>query len=161
VQVSSDRGADYDQIVVFNLLETQYALPLATVERVVRAVEITPLPQAPEIVLGVINAWGHLVPVVDVRRRFGLPARELRVDDRFLIARASRRLVALVADSVAGVQMLESRQTEASGQDLSFARGLKGVARLADGLALIYDLDQFLSLDEEHQLDAALAGGPE
>jgi purine-binding chemotaxis protein CheW len=146
--------------VVFTLGETQYALFLATVERVVRAVEITPLPQAPEIVLGVINAWGQLAPVVDVRRRFGLPGRGLRVDDRFLIARTPRRLLALVVDSVEGIQELECQQARAACQGLSFAHGLQGVAKLADGLALIYDLDQFLSLDEERQLDEALAGGP-
>lgn len=149
---------EHDQIVVFTLDEVQYALLLNTVERVVRAVEITPLPQAPKIVLGAINAWGRLVPVVDIRRRFGLPLRQLRLGDRFLIARTSRRLVALVVDSVSGTHELEGQQVEEACQDLSFAPALKGVAKLASGLALIYDLDQFLSLDEEHRLDEALAG---
>ncbi|MFH1036144.1 MAG: chemotaxis protein CheW [Pseudomonadota bacterium] len=158
--MSRRRQTDHDEIVLFTLGETQFALFLTTVERVVRAVEITPLPQAPEIVLGVINAWGQLAPVVDVRRRFGLPARGLRVDDRFLISRTPRRLMALVVDSVEGVQELENQRAQAACQGLSFAQGLKGVAKLADGLALIYDLDQFLSLDEEFQLDAALAEGP-
>lgn len=159
--MSSRRWTDHDQIVVFTLGETPYALFLATVERVVRAVEITPLPRAPEIVLGIINVGGQLVPVVDVRRRFGLPVHELRIDDRFLIARTSRRQVALVVDSVAGIQELEAQHAQAACQGLSFAHGLNGVAKLADGLALIYDLEQFLSLDEERQLDEALAGGPE
>ena len=59
-----------DQIVVFALDEPRYALPLSAVERVVRAVEITPLPKAPEIVLGVINMQGQVVPAVDIRKRF-------------------------------------------------------------------------------------------
>ncbi|RJX29402.1 MAG: purine-binding chemotaxis protein CheW [Desulfarculus sp.] len=154
------RQTGHKEIVVFALDEPRYALPLTTVERVVRAVDITPLPKAPEIVLGVINAEGRIVPVVDIRRRFGLPARELQLEDRFLIARTSRRVVALVVDSVAGIQELDGRQSLESGQALAFAPYLQGVAKLADGLVLIYDLDQFLSLDEERKLDAALSGGP-
>ncbi|MEW5913985.1 MAG: chemotaxis protein CheW [Thermodesulfobacteriota bacterium] len=146
-------------ILVFTLDAPQYALPLAIVERVLRAVEITPLPKAPEIVRGVINLRGRVIPVVDIRRRFGLPARTLRLDDRLLVAQASHRPVALVVDEVVGLRRLAQEQTQDSEPALSFAPHLKGVAKLEDGLALIYDLDQFLSLDEQKALDAALSGG--
>ena len=144
---------------MFVLDELRCALPLAAVDRVVRAVEITSLPKAPEIIRGVINLQGQIIPVVDVRRRFGLPARKLSLEDRFIIASASRRLVALVADSVTGVREHDGRQASETGQTLSFAPYLKGVAKLPDGLVLIYDLDLFLSLDEQKGLDAALSGG--
>ena len=75
------------QLVVFNMDEQRYALQLATVERVVRMVEVTLLPQAPKIVLGVINAQGRIIPVVDIRRRFRLPARDIHLSDHLLIAR--------------------------------------------------------------------------
>ena len=74
------------QLVVFTMDEQRYALQLAAVERVVRMVEVTPLPQAPQIVLGVINAQGRIIPVVDIRRRFRLPARDIRLSDHLLIA---------------------------------------------------------------------------
>ena len=148
------------QMLVLFLLDGQhYALYLPAVERVVRAVEITPLPKAPGIVLGIINARGRIIPVIDVRQRCHLPARDIKPDDRFIVASTSRRVVALVVDAVAGVRELTDRQIVSVKQSLPFAEYLKGVARLEDGLALIYDLDQFLSLDEENVLDAALAGG--
>jgi purine-binding chemotaxis protein CheW len=147
------------QIVVFALDEPRYALDLSTVERVVRAVEITPLPKAPEIVLGVINMQGQVVPVVDIRKRFRLPEREVNIDDRFIISRTSRRLVALVADDVIGVQKLENREIVSAEQALPFAGYIKGVAKVEGDLLLIYDLDRFLSLDEEQKLDEALSGG--
>lgn len=150
-----------NQIVVFTLDEPRYALPLATVERVVRAVEITPLPKAPEIVLGVIDAQGRVIPVVDVRKRFRLPAREMDVDDRFIIARTSTRLVALAVDSVAGVRTLVDGEVVNAAEALPFAEYVRGVVKTPDGLILIHDLDRFLSLDEEHALDAALQEGPE
>jgi purine-binding chemotaxis protein CheW len=151
--------AQTGKIVLFTLDEPRYALYLSSVERVVRAVEITPLPKAPEIVLGVINAQGRILPVLDIRKRFRLPAREISVDDRFIIARTARRPVALVVDSVAGVRELTDQQMVSVEQSLPFAEYLKGVAKLEDNLVLIHDLDQFLSLDEERVLDTALAKG--
>jgi purine-binding chemotaxis protein CheW len=65
------------QLVVFALDEQRYALRLTAVERIVRAVEVTPLPKAPQIVLGVIDAQGRIIPVVDVRQRFRLTEREV------------------------------------------------------------------------------------
>ena len=145
-----------NQLVVFTLDEQRYALPLSAVERVVRAVEITPLPKAPEVVLGVIDAQGQVIPVVDVRRRFRLPSRPVDEDDRFILARTSRRRVALVADSVAGVHEPADREVTSAEQELPFAEHIQGVAKTPHGLILIHDLDRFLSLDEEQQLDAAL-----
>lgn len=150
-----------NQIVVFALDEQRYALPLSAVERVVRAVEITPLPKAPEVVLGVIDAQGQVIPVVDVRRRFRLPSRPVDEDDRLILARTSRRRVALVADSVAGVHEPADREMVSAKLELPFAEYIQGVAKTPDGLILIHDLDRFLSLDEEQLLDAALTGGTE
>ncbi len=151
-------GTGKQQILVFTLDEPMYALPLSAVERVVRAVEITPLPKAPGIVLGAINAQGRVIPVVDMRRRFRLPAREMLPDDRFIIARTARRLVALAADDVAGVHECSPGEMVIAADALPFAGYLQGVAKLEEGLVLITDLDAFLSLDEESLLDAALAG---
>jgi purine-binding chemotaxis protein CheW len=144
-------------IVLFALDEPRYALFLSAVERIVRVVEITPLPKAPEIVLGVINVQGRILPVLDIRKRFRLPAREMKPDDRFIIAQTARRQVALAVDSVAGVHELTDREMVSAKEALPFAQYLKGVAKLENNLVLIHDLDQFLSLDEEKALDATLS----
>ena len=156
--VNENQQSDRNRIVVFALDEPRYALLLSAVERVVRAVEITPLPKAPEIVLGIINVQGRIIPVIDVRQRFRLPTREMKLDDRFIIARTSRRQVALVVDSVTGFRELTEREIVNTEQALPFADYVKGVAKLEDNLVLIHDLDQFLSLDEEKVIDAALSG---
>lgn len=150
--------ANNQTLVLFCIEDQHCALYLSAVERVVRAVEITPLPKAPEVVLGVINVQGQVIPVVDARKRFRLPAGEMNLDDRFIIARTPRRLVALAVDSVAGIRELEDRQVVNAEQALPFAGYIQGVAKLEDGVVLIYDLDQFLSLDEEKALDAAISG---
>ena len=140
------------QILVFTLDEPRYALPLSAVERVVRSVEITPLPKAPAIVLGVINVQGQIVPVVDVRQRLGLPARDMHLDDQFILAHTSRRLVALGVDAVVGVRALADQALVHAAQALPYAAYIGGVAKLADNLVLICDLDQFLSPLEERML---------
>jgi purine-binding chemotaxis protein CheW len=148
-----------NQILVFTLDESRYALLLSAVDRVVRSVEITPLPKAPEVILGVINVQGEIIPVVDVRNRFHLPARELGVDDRFIIARTWRQRLILVVDSVAGLRELANKDMAAVQNALPYAPYLHGVAKVEDELILIYDLDHFLSIDEEQMLDKAFKDG--
>jgi len=145
------------KIVLFSLDETLYALPLNVVDGAVRAVTVTPLNQVPDIVLGIINVRGRIVPVIDTRRRFGLPLRQISLNDQFLLAFCSRRLVALVVDLVKEVHELDGKQIESSRDSLPFAPNLKGVAKLPDGLILIHDLERFLSLDEQRALDEAMA----
>lgn len=145
------------QLVVFRLEEQRYALELPVVERVVRAVEVMPLPKAPDIVIGVIDVEGSVLPVLNVRQRFGLPGKVPSSDDQFLIARTPRRTVVLVIDEAVGVvERLDAEIVPRSGITPGLEH-VRGVIRLDDGLALIHDLESFLSLEEEAALDDALS----
>ena len=145
-----------NQLVVFTLDEQKYALYLPAVERVVNAVEVTPLPKAPDIVLGVINFQGMVIPVVNIRRRFGLPEREIDLGDQLIIAKTSMKTVALVADAVDEVIEPESISVIDSKKITSGMEYVDGVIKLEDGLILIFDLDKFLSLEEKIILTDAL-----
>lgn len=146
--------------VLFALAARRFALPLAVVERCVRIVDITALPQAPGIVLGVINVAGRLVPVVDVRKRFGLPDRGIVASDQLLIARTSAQLsartLALWVDAVEGVVTWAADRVPAAvpGHETEY---VTGILRLRDGLILIHDLSKFLSLAEGVVLDQVMA----
>lgn len=144
------------QLVVFTLGDQRYGLPLASVERATRNVEITPLPDAPAIVLGVINVHGRLVAVVNLRRRFRLPEREPALSDQIVVARTKLRPVALVADAVIGMLAYSEQQLVAAADILPGIDHLEGVVKLDDGLILIHDLEKFLSLDEARALDATM-----
>src|SRR5687768_10296445 len=128
------------QLVVFTLDKQRYALSLSAVERAVRMVEITAMPQTPEIVLGVINAQGRIIPVVDIRRRFRLPAREPHPSDQLLIARTSKRTVALAVDAVNEVVTLSSQEVVTGEMILAHLDYVTGVVKRPDGLILIHDL---------------------
>lgn len=146
------------RVVEFALGDQLYALPLPAVERIVRMVSITPLPQAPAIVLGVINVRGRVMPVLNLRRRFRLPERDLVLTDLLVIGRTATRPVALVVDEVAGVREYSSQQAVAACDIVPGIEHAEGVAKLTDGLVLIHNLDKFLSLEEEAAIDQALEG---
>lgn len=143
-------------LVLFSLDGQGYALYLGAVERAIRAVEITPLPKAPEIVLGLVNVQGQILPVFDIRKRFRLPERELQLSDQVILARASRRRVALIVDVVRAVIEAPEQEMIAGPAVLPGLEYVQGVVKLRDGLILIHDLDKFLSLEEEKTLRAAL-----
>jgi purine-binding chemotaxis protein CheW len=148
--------SDPSKLVVFRLDSQRYAMPLAAVERIVRAVEVTALPQAPEIVLGVIDVEGRILPVLNIRRKVSLADREITPADQFLLARTARRTVVLVIDEALGVVELLPAAITGPGRIVPGLEQIQGVIQLEDGLALIYDLERFLSLDEARTLDQAM-----
>jgi len=145
-----------DQILVFTLDELAYALPLPIVTKVIHAIEMRHLPKAPEIITGIINVKGQIIPVADIRKRFGLVAHEIEPDNRLIIADTGKKQIAILVDTVTGIRDLSSRQLTIAKETLPFAEHIMGVAKVDDGLVLIYDLDRFLSLDEEKELEQAL-----
>ena len=145
------------RLVAFNLDAQGYALPLCTVERVIRAIEITRLPRAPEIVLGVVSVHGAIIPVMNVRRRFRLPEGELNLSDVFILAKTPKRSLALVADAVGGVIERAEEDVVAAANILPGTQYLEGVAKLDGDLILIHDLERFLSLEEGATLDEVMA----
>ena len=144
------------ELVIFRLNGQRYALPLTVVERIIQAVEVTPLPGAPAVVLGAINVAGCVLPVLNIRRRFFLPEREVVPSDHFLIARTARHTLALVIDEVHGVIEHEPSAVIGADRMVPGLEQFQGVVKLDDGLVLIHDLEKFLSLDEAHALDTAM-----
>src|SRR5207249_3254540 len=95
-------GENSDPLAIFQVDEQRYGLPLSVVERIVAMVEITLLPKQVESVLGVVNLQGRIVPVINLRKRFGLPEREIQLSDQLIILCIQGRNVALVVDTITG-----------------------------------------------------------
>lgn len=146
----------FDHLFVFALDRQRYALPLHMVDKVVRMVAITPLPKAPDIVLGVVNYQGQVIPVINMRRRFSLPEKEIALSDQLVVAHTSRRTVALQADAVLDVIACSAPNLIETAHVLPGVEYVEAVIKLEDGLILIHDLDKFLSLEEESSLNQAL-----
>jgi purine-binding chemotaxis protein CheW len=149
-------------LVVFVMDGQRYALPLASVQRSIRVVAITPLPAAPEIVMGIIDLGGVVIPVINLRKRFHHAVRDVRLSDHLVVATTGKRTVALHVDETKGVIAASEESYEPAGSILPRLDLVEGAIKMQDGLILIHDLDRLLSLDEETAIDRALgaaAGG--
>ena len=144
------------KLVTFSLDDRKFALYVSTVQRIIRVVEVTALPKAPEIVIGIINMQGRVIPVFDIRMRFRLPPREVGLADQMIIATTAKRTVALMVDSVDDVIEIPGERIIAAEQILPELEYVEGVIKTEEGMVLIHDLENFLSLPEEKALDEAL-----
>lgn len=140
--------------LLFTLDARRCAIRLADVSEVVPAVEAQVLPGAPAIVESVVNVRGDIVPVIALRARMGLPPRAIVDSEYFIIARARSRRVILRSDSTPEIVALGAQpQAEEGG----VGRALAGVVALADGLALIHDVEHLLSAAEDGALTDMIA----
>ena len=146
------------QFLAFEVGGRRLGLPAGVLREVLRAVAIAALPKAPPIVEGVINLRGTLVPVLDIRQRFGLPPTPVALEQHLLIAQAGSRLVALRVDRALDLVGVDETTIESTAAVAPGAEYVAGIAKLADGLLVINDLERFLSLDEAGQVDAAVLG---
>lgn len=145
-----------EPLAVFVLDGQLIALGVSQVERVVRAVEIAPLAGAPTGVRGVINVQGKIVPVFDLRTRFGLKERPVRLSDFLVISHAGRRTVALLVENAHGVIRGADAQVVPGTEILPGCGTVEGVAKLAGDIVFLHDLAAFLSPTDETTLAAAL-----
>ncbi|MES2187543.1 MAG: chemotaxis protein CheW [Pseudomonadota bacterium] len=144
-------------LVVFGMAGQGYAVRVGDVVRVLAAAELTPLPGAPPIVLGILDLHGEILPVLDLRQRLGHAARALGLDDSFLVVRTARRTVALVVDDIRSVVAASALQSSAALDPAGAGHDLfTGVVRLDDGLVLIHDIEKFLRAHESAALEEAL-----
>jgi purine-binding chemotaxis protein CheW len=144
-----------EAFLVVRLDAVRLAFPLAGIERVVRAVAVTPVAGAPACLLGLVDVHGDMVPLFDTRRLLGLQPRPLQASDRFLLVRSGASRQAFLADEVhgtlqAGLQALPSSRAVA-------VAGVRGALRDDDGLVLVHDLPRFMAFDQALALSVLAA----
>ncbi len=154
---SADAAPHPLEVLVFEVGGQTYGLPTADVRELVRAVTITPLPDAPAVIEGVVNVRGRVLPVLDVRARFRLPARPLHPSDHFIVASAGPRGVILRVDRATHLALVDEAAVQSPQTLGPGATYVAGVAKLDSGLVLIHDVTTFLSAAEAASLDEALS----
>jgi len=127
------------QLLTFKLDDQEYALNIANVVQVVRMVALTRPPKAPEYVEGLFNLRGKVVPVINVRKRYGLPVKPHDLDTQLLIAKTDGLMMAITVDVVSEVLMLPKSNIEPPeriGPEMEY---LSAVGKVGDRLILILD----------------------
>lgn len=138
------------QWVTFFLDGEMYGVNVLQVQEVLRVNEISPVPGAPEYVLGIINLRGNIVSVIDTRQRFGLRQKELDDTSRIVIIEVAGNVIGILVDSVAEVVYLRESEIESApnvGSSES-SRYIQGVSNRDDRLLILVDLNKLLNDDE-------------
>jgi purine-binding chemotaxis protein CheW len=145
------------QVVGFRVGNETYGVRIAAVREIVRVPEITSVPNAPEIIEGVINLRGKIIPVMDLRKRFGLSEIVTDKKNRILVVDLENKLLGLIVNSASEVLKISPSDIEAPGT--VFAEGesgyVTGVGKLKGRLIILLDINKLLHRPEFKRLEEA------
>ena len=147
---------NYLHLVVFDLANEHYAVDIVAVEGIIKMQPITPVPHAPPFVEGVTNLRGKVLPVIDLRKRFGFAAGEITNDTRIVVVEMNGATVGIVVDGVSKVLRLSSESIEPASPMITTVESsfIKGIAKLTDRLVILLDIGKVLSQTEQAALRA-------
>jgi purine-binding chemotaxis protein CheW len=148
------------QFVVFRLGTELFGLPISAVDEIVRVPDrISRLPNAPEFLEGVVNLRGDVLPIIDQRKRFGLPVDGSLIRKRLVVVRSDRHRAGLIVDAVSEVLQSSPSAIEPAPRLIAGTSGLvSGVINLPDRgqMILLLEAEELLS-EAEHELLEGLA----
>lgn len=138
------------QLVTFSIGEEEFGVDILKVQEIIRTMEITKVPRAPEFVEGVINLRGKVIPIIDLRRRFGLSSKDHDKHTRIIVIEINNMIVGFVVDSVSEVLRIPAGTVEppppvVAGMESEY---ISGVGKLQDRLLILLDLDRLLSSED-------------
>lgn len=158
---ATDMVDDEEQLVVFRVMDEEYAVPIASVQEIVRVPEeLIHIPKTPDFIEGVVNLRGVVLPVVDQRRRFGLPAAERNDRQRIVVFAIKGVRTGFIVDSVSQVMRVPLHLIGPAPELSEEQRRLiRRVVNLADQkrMILMLEVDQLLDLGELDELVEAAA----
>ena len=152
------RDDDLLQLVTFSIGSEEFGVDILKVIEIIRTMEITKVPKAPAFVEGVINLRGLVIPIIDLRRRFGLAEKAGDSDTRIIVIEINGMSVGFVVDSVSEVLRIPANTVEpappvVAGVDSDY---ISGVGKLEDRLLILLNLDKLLSADDLESLGASV-----
>ena len=142
------------QLVIFQLADELYGVNIHSVESIIKLQTITAVPHAPDFVEGVTNLRGNVLPIIDLRKRFGLELLAETSETRIVVLEIDGMQVGMVVDGVKEVLTIQEEAVEppspiVSGIDTSF---ITGIAKVADDLIILLDLSKVLNAEETSQI---------
>jgi purine-binding chemotaxis protein CheW len=145
------------KLVIFRLGEDLFAADVHAVERVLRYVTPTTVPDTPEYIEGVIDYLGRVVPIVNLRRRLELPPLEVRTETRIIIVHVSGEWIGIVVDAVNEVSSYDPAAVQPPPKIFRGLTGdyLRGILRLGSRLIIYLDVEHLLTSTERVALSQA------
>ncbi|MBI2400663.1 MAG: chemotaxis protein CheW [Deltaproteobacteria bacterium] len=154
-----DLKKDFDskellQLVTFRLGNEEFSLDILRVQEIIRHMELTRVPRTPDFVDGVINLRGRVIPVLDLRKRFGLPSDAKTNETRIIVVDVDNKTVGLKVDAVSEVLRLPADTVEPAPAIVTGAESdyIKGVGKLEGRLLILLDVEKILTRTERDAL---------
>lgn len=152
-EINQKRALEHEQIVTFNLGQEQFGLNILQVREINRMVEITRVPQTEAYVEGIINLRGKVIPIIDLRKKFGMPEKERDSYTRIVVIDVAGETIGLLVDSVSEVLRVPAGSLEDaprlvagnSADGYSGADYIKSVVKMDDRLLIYLDLEKIIS----------------
>lgn len=147
------------QLVTFRLGKEEFSMDILKVQEIIRIMDITRVPRTPDFIEGVINLRGRVTPVLDLRKRFGLPADEKTNETRIIVVDIDNRTVGLKVDAVSEVLRLPADTVEPPPSLITGAESdyIKGVGKLDGRLIILLDVSKILSRSERDAIGDVLS----
>ena len=151
IKVMADKGGKY---LSFSLAEEEYGIGILKIKEIIGMMNITIVPKTPEFVKGVINLRGKVIPIIDLRLRFGMEAAEYTERTCIIVVEIESKsgtvLIGIVVDSVSEVlnvraENIEPSPTFGTGLDTEY---ILGMAKIDSGVKILLDIDKVLGADE-------------
>lgn len=139
--------ADTIQVASFRIGSEEYGVDISQIQEIIRMVEITKLPRTPDFVEGVINLRGQLIPIIDLRTRFGMERAELTKNSRIIVTDIGTKRVGIIVDSASEVLTLPMESIEQAPEIIAAAGTdyIQGVGKTGDRLVILLDLTMVVS----------------
>ena len=143
------------QVVSFRLGGEEYGVDIAQVQEIIRMVEITRVPRAPHFMEGVINLRGQLIPIIDLRTRFGMPRIDKTKSSRIVVTEIGTKRVGIVVDSVSEVLNIPIENVEDAPEMIAGVgtEYIQGVGKLGERLIIMLDLTMVITSEEKQVLE--------
>lgn len=148
-----------NQYVSFFLNNEEYGIPILCVNEIIRYETLTKIPQSPEFMDGVLNLRGIVIPVINMRNKFGLPQKEIDRSTRIIVVGINNRLRGIVVDEVSAVLQFNDNDIEPPPTLESHIKTdfISGMGKVNDGLIILLDIEKVLTSEENIIAEKVLA----
>lgn len=156
--MSEVAGGEFRQLISFRVGEEEYGLDLLRVKEVIRMRQITWLPKAPPCVKGIINLRGDVIPIIDLRERFGLRRRESNASTRVIVVEVEGQHVGMVVDAASQVVRVPRDQFDPPPPAIGDAARdfITEVGKMGDKLVIMIDVDKMLDSQELSEINESI-----
>ena len=153
--VETDRAVDQGKFLTFVLSKEEYGIEILKVREIIGVIGITPVPQTPDYLKGVINLRGKVIPIIDLRLKFSMPEDEYTQETCIIVVEVNNAQIGVVVDKVSEVIDIKSKDLEENPQ---FGQGIDtnfifGLGKVKEKIIILLDIDKVLSSEESEMID--------